>query len=98
MNSIVSGIGFSHHKVPSLSNTATRSSAGTDSDPSSPRIRRTNPPMSCLAPPPRQLGSRSVTVFSVRVEAEGTPESRTRDQYSVSLQHLLHTAHADAVG
>jgi hypothetical protein len=37
------GIGFSHHKVPSLSNTATRSSTGTASD----TVRWTNSTIAC---------------------------------------------------
>jgi hypothetical protein len=45
------GIGFSHHSVPSLSNTATRSSVGTDA------ARATNSTMACLAGPSLQLES-----------------------------------------
>src|SRR5215207_2312413 len=39
------GIGFSHHSVPSLSNTAMRSSTGTACDPCSPQTRRTKSTM-----------------------------------------------------
>src|SRR5215211_4129691 len=49
------GIGFSHHRVPSLSNTATRSSAGTGSDPSSPQVCQTKSTIACRAGPARQL-------------------------------------------
>ena len=48
------GIGFSHHNVPSLSNTATRSSTGTAADPSAPQTRATNATIACLAAPSRQ--------------------------------------------
>src|SRR4051794_27398003 len=55
------GIGFSHHNVPSLSNTATRSSGGTGWDPSSPHVRATKSTSACLVAPSRQLAS-SVSV------------------------------------
>ncbi len=47
------GIGFSHHSVPSLSNTATRSSTGTASD----TVRSTNSTIACFAAPSFQLVS-----------------------------------------
>ena len=47
------GIGFSHHSVPSLSNTATRSSTGTAADLS------TNSTIVCLVGPSCQLSSNS---------------------------------------
>ena len=46
------GIGFSHHNVPSLSKTATRSSTGTVADPSAPQVRSTN---STIASPGRAV-------------------------------------------
>ena len=49
------GIGFSHHSVPSLSNTATRSSTGTASAPS--QVRATKSTIACFAAPSRQLAS-----------------------------------------
>jgi hypothetical protein len=54
------GIGFSHHRVPSLSNTATRSSGGTAVDPSLPQVRATKFMIACLAGPSRQVDSSSV--------------------------------------
>ena len=53
------GIGFSHHNVPSLSNTATRSSTGTATDPSSPHTRSTNATIASLVGPSFQLDNRS---------------------------------------
>ena len=53
------GIGFSHHSVPSLSNTATRSSTGTGSVPSAPRTRSTNAITASRAAPSCQLASGS---------------------------------------
>src|SRR3954469_5765198 len=47
------GIGFSHQRVPSLSNTATRSSTGTASAPS--QVRATKSEIACFAAPSRQL-------------------------------------------
>src|SRR5438034_4363489 len=47
------GIGFSHHSVPSLSNTATRSSTGTAFD----TVRSTNSTSASLAGPSLQLAS-----------------------------------------
>ena len=58
------GIGFSHHKVPSLSKTATRSSTGTAADPSSPQLRSTNSTIACLVGPSRQLDSNSAVTTS----------------------------------
>ena len=49
------GIGFSHHSVPSLSNTATRSSTGTAADPSRPHVRSTNWMIACFAGPSRHI-------------------------------------------
>src|SRR5215218_9104867 len=57
MKSIWIGTGFSHQSVPSLSNTATRSSAGTGSDPSVPVVAATNRRNASLAGPSRQLAS-----------------------------------------
>ena len=59
MKSSWMGIGFSHHRVPSLSNTATRSAAGTNSGDPSVVTRSTNSTMACLLAPARQLGSGS---------------------------------------
>jgi hypothetical protein len=53
------GIGFSHHSVPSLSNTATRSSGGTKSGEPSVVTRWTNSWIACLLAPARQLDSGS---------------------------------------
>ena len=57
MKSIWIGTGCSHHNLPSLSNTATRSSTGTGSEPSSPLAAATNSKIACLAGPSRQLDS-----------------------------------------
>src|SRR3954454_24063526 len=57
MKSIWMGIGCSHHSVPSLSNTATRSSTGTGAEPSSPVVAATKYKIACFADPSRQLGS-----------------------------------------
>ena len=46
-------MGFSHQSVPSLSNTATRSSTGTGSEPSAPQTRATNSTMRRFAAPSR---------------------------------------------
>src|SRR5512132_960239 len=59
MKSSWMGIGFSHHSVPSLSNTATRSSGGTVSIPPSVVTRWTKSKMACLLAPSRQLPSGS---------------------------------------
>src|SRR4051794_40968876 len=56
------GIGFSHHRVPSLSNTATRSSTGTLLEPSWPHVRSTNWMIACLAGPSFQLASCGVVM------------------------------------
>jgi hypothetical protein len=56
MKSAWIGSGFSHHSVPSLSNTATRSSTGTPSA----RVRSTNSTTACRAAPGFQLVSTSV--------------------------------------
>src|SRR3954447_1014166 len=53
------GIGFSHHRVPSLSKTATRSSTGT---PCSPHARLTNVMIACLVGPSRQVDSGSLAM------------------------------------
>src|SRR3954471_5839335 len=53
MKSAWIGIGFSHHRVPSLSNTATRSSTGT----SSATVRSTKSTIAFLAGPSIQLSS-----------------------------------------
>src|SRR3954454_4413695 len=60
MKSIWIGTGFSHQSVPSLSNTATRSSVGTGSDPSAPVAAATNATMASLAGPSCQLASVAV--------------------------------------
>ena len=52
------GIGFSHHSVPSLSNTAMRSSTGTGP---SRRTRATKSTIACFASPPRQVESSAIT-------------------------------------
>src|SRR4051794_18297235 len=57
MKSIWIGTGFSHHSVPSLSKTATRSSTGTGSDPSWPLVFATNSKIAVFAGPSRQLAS-----------------------------------------
>ena len=57
MKSAWIGIGFSHHSVPSLSKTATRSSTGTPSD----TVRSTNSTTARLAAPSFQLASTLVT-------------------------------------
>ncbi len=61
MKSAWIGIGFSHHKVPSLSKTATRSPAGTPAD----SVRSVNSTTACLAVPSFQLASTPVTPFSL---------------------------------
>ena len=58
MKSAWIGIGFSHHKVPSLSKTATRSSGGTPAD----TVCWANSTTARLAVPSFQLASSSVTV------------------------------------
>ena len=61
------GMGFSHHSVPSLSNTATRSSTGTATDPSSPHVRRTKSQIARLVGVSRHLESNpSVTAVLYR--------------------------------
>src|SRR3954451_13835753 len=60
MKSIWIGTGFSHQSVPSLSNTATRSSTGTGSDPSVPVVAATNRRIASLAGPSRQVASVAV--------------------------------------
>src|SRR3954451_21811331 len=56
------GIGFSHHRVPSLSTTATRSSTGTLLEPCWPHVRSTNWMIACLAGPSFQLASCAVVM------------------------------------
>src|SRR4051794_17002102 len=51
------GIGFSHHSVPSLSKTATRSSSGTARAPFAPQTFATNSTIARFAGPSRQLVS-----------------------------------------
>ncbi len=53
------GIGFSHHNVPSLSNTATRSSTGTACD----TVRSTNSTSARLAAPSFQLANAQDTPY-----------------------------------
>ena len=67
------GIGFSHHKVPSLSNTATRSSTGTPSDSFSPHVRRTKSMIACFVAPSRHYGSTSAMI--PLLVASGHPRS-----------------------
>src|SRR3954447_1376084 len=67
MKSIWIGTGFSHHSVPSLSKTATRSSTGTGSDPSSPLVFPTNSRIACFVGPSRQLASALVAGDSFSV-------------------------------
>jgi hypothetical protein len=59
MKSSWMGMGFSHHRVPSLSKTATRSSGGTASLPPGEVTDSTKARMACLLAPSRQLGSGS---------------------------------------
>ncbi len=59
MKSSWTGIGFSHHSVPSLSNTATRSATGTGSAPSAPQTCSTKPITASRAAPSCQLASGS---------------------------------------
>src|SRR5215212_11063104 len=65
MKSAWIGTGFSHQSVPSLSNTATRSSAGTGSDPSVPVVAATNRRIASLAGPSRQLASVAVVATAL---------------------------------
>jgi hypothetical protein len=58
MKSAWIGIGFSHHKVPSLSKTATRSSGGTPAD----TVRSAKSTTARLAVPSFQLASSPITV------------------------------------
>src|SRR5437899_578523 len=58
MKSAWIGIGFSHHSVPSLSNTATRSSTGTSSD----TVRSTNSTIAFFAVPAFQLRNMALVV------------------------------------
>jgi hypothetical protein len=57
MKSAWTGIGFSHHKVPSLSKTATRSVGGTPAD----TVRSANSTTARLAAPSLQLSKILVT-------------------------------------
>ena len=71
------GIGFSHHRVPSLSNTATRSSTGTAAIRPRRTYAATKSTIACLVGPSRQLDSNpSVIVHSpvacVRWLSDGT--------------------------
>src|SRR6476469_1900621 len=65
------GIGFSHHRVPSLSNTATRSSTGTASAPS--QVRATKSTIACFAAPSRQAAS-AVGFDEPTVSVSGTTD------------------------
>ena len=58
MKSAWIGIGFSHHNVPSLSKTATRSAAGTPAE----TVRSANSTTAALAAPSFQLASTPVTL------------------------------------
>src|SRR4051795_8872615 len=71
MKSIWIGTGFSHQSVPSLSNTATRSSTGTGSDPSVPVVAATNRRIASLAGPSRQLASVGVEALLTRHHRRG---------------------------
>jgi hypothetical protein len=72
------GIGFSHHSVPSLSNTAKRSSTATGSDPSAPQTRATNASIDCFAGPSRQLDSLPTTPPDARSVVAMNRTVRTR--------------------
>src|SRR4051794_25662607 len=56
------GTGCSHHSVPSLSNTATRSSTGTGAEPSRPVAAATKRRIAALAGPSRQLDNAVVSM------------------------------------
>ena len=73
MKSSWMGIGFSHHSVPWLSNTATRSSGGAKSGEPSVVTRSTNSTMACLLAPPRQLASESLAVPAWEVATSPAP-------------------------
>src|SRR4051794_41373974 len=76
MKSSWMGIGFSHHSVPSLSNTATRCSTGTGGEPSAPVTRATKSTTACRAGPARQLVSAGGVLGRGRVVM--TPTLRPR--------------------
>ena len=67
------GIGFSHQSVPSLSNTATRSCAGTASGRPSPQILETNSTMARFAGPSRQLERLAVVLMRRTLRASTVP-------------------------
>ena len=69
------GIGFSHHRVPSLSNTATRSSTGTASAPS--QVRATKSKIACFVAPSRQLAS-AVVLDELTISVSGTTDNDLR--------------------
>src|SRR3954462_14160623 len=69
------GIGFSHHRVPSLSNTATRSSAGTASAPS--EVRATKSKIACFAAPSCQQAS-AIDFDELTVSVSGTTANDLR--------------------
>ena len=71
MKSAWIGIGFSHHKVPSLSNTATRSSTGTPSE----TVRSTNSTTACFAAPAFQLVNTSVSTLITRSSSDETAKT-----------------------
>jgi hypothetical protein len=68
------GIGFSHHRVPSLSNTATRSSGGTNSGDPSVVTRSTNSRIAVAAGPSFQLArcSSATAYFCPRARASSS--------------------------
>src|SRR5450631_753914 len=74
MKSAWIGIGFSHHNVPSLSNTATRSSTGTSSD----TVRSTNSTTARCAAPSCQLDNTPLTRPAYRTDVTDCTTYRRR--------------------
>ena len=81
MKSAWIGIGFSHHKVPSLSKTATRSSAGTPAD----IVESAKSTIACLAAPslqlastPAMVGTRFCPRVNIAIVATANPAHVTR--------------------
>src|SRR3954465_4366424 len=93
MKSIWIGIGFSHHSVPSLSNTATRSSTGTSS-----QTRATNSTIASRAGASRQLDNPTaalVVVMRARyVRARGGSSPR-RGDCEQALGHQIDAERAE---
>ena len=75
------GIGFSHHRVPSLSNTATRSSTGTAADPPSPDARSTKSMMACL------VGPSPIGEADRRSSVHSSPSRRSTDARTHRAKH-----------